>query len=220
MPYGVRWQDRHRASPAAFVARRCHCVGLARDGCQRPSVQGNLTRARFAAEAQRKRRDGAPAPGLGRRRCVGADRGGRIVAPSPSLRACVRRRKRKIARAQQTEAGDMRIASSPRLRQFCRKLGRGAIIRKKQTMRKLKFIAVILAAPMVGIAAHAQDNSDKVAPNNGPTQGHPTTQDYVTTTGATVPRPETLPQSSGETALDRKMRERSKRIMNSICSGC
>ena len=55
-----------------------------------------------------------------------------------------------------------------------------------------------------------------------PTQGHPApvTQGYVTTTGATVPRPETLPKSSGETALDRKIRERSKRIMNSICSGC
>ena len=85
-------------------------------------------------------------------------------------------------------------------------------------MRKLKFIAVILAAPMVGIAAHAQDTATK---SSEPTQGHPApATGYVTTTGATVPRPETLPKSSGETALDRKMRERSKRIMNSICSGC
>jgi hypothetical protein len=83
-------------------------------------------------------------------------------------------------------------------------------------MGKLRFLAVILIAPMAGIAAHAQDNGDEVAPE----VGGPTRQDYVTSTGATVPRPETLPQSSGETALDRKMRERSKRIMNSICSGC
>ena len=82
-------------------------------------------------------------------------------------------------------------------------------------MRKLKFIAVILTGSMAGIAAHAQDKGDKVAPEiSGPTQS------YVTSTGATVPRPETLPKSSGETALDRKMRERSRRIMNSICSGC
>ena len=83
-------------------------------------------------------------------------------------------------------------------------------------MGKLRFLAVILIAPMACIAAHAQDNLDKVAPEaSGPTR-----QDYVTSTGATVPRPETLPRSSGETAIDRRMGERSKRIMNSICSGC
>ncbi len=84
-------------------------------------------------------------------------------------------------------------------------------------MRELKLIAIILIASMAGIAAYAQDTATR---SPEPTQGHPATQDYVTTTGATVPRPETLPQSSGETELDRKMRDRSKRIMNSICSGC
>jgi hypothetical protein len=88
-------------------------------------------------------------------------------------------------------------------------------------MGKLIFIAVILTAPMAGFAAHAQDNGNKVAPEvSRPTQDHAVNQDYVTTTGATVPRPETLPQSSGETALDRKIRERSRRIVNSICTGC
>ena len=91
-----------------------------------------------------------------------------------------------------------------------------AVIYAEANMGKLKFLAVILIAPTTGIAAHAQDNGDKVAPEiSGPTR-----QDYVTSTGATVPRPETLPRSSGETALDRKMRQRSKQIMNSICSGC
>jgi hypothetical protein len=88
-------------------------------------------------------------------------------------------------------------------------------------MRKLKFIAVILTAPIAGIAARAQDNSDNVTPEvSRPMPGHPGNQNYVTSTGATVPRPEALPESSGETALDRKMRERSKRIVNSICTGC
>jgi hypothetical protein len=114
---------------------------------------------------------------------------------------------------------DVTIASSPRLRQFCRNMGGGPSSVKGRTMRKLKFIAVILIAPMAGIAAHAQDTATR---SPEPTQGHPApvTQGYVTTTGATVPRPETLPQSSSETALDRRMREQSKRIMNSICSGC
>jgi hypothetical protein len=66
-----------------------------------------------------------------------------------------------------------------------------------------------LIAPMAGIAANAQESGDKV----GPEVSGPARQDYVTSSGATVPRPETLPQSSGETAL------RSKRITNSI-SGC
>jgi len=83
-------------------------------------------------------------------------------------------------------------------------------------MRKFKFVAVILTAPMVGIAAaNAQDTTDKTAPAvGGPTQS------YVTSTGATVPRPDTLPKSYGETPLDRKIREQSRRIVNSICSDC
>ena len=86
-------------------------------------------------------------------------------------------------------------------------------------MRELKFIAVILTLSMTGIAAvnaqDAQDKTDKTAPAAGGS-----TESYVTSTGATVPRPDTLPKSYGETPLDRKIRERSKRIMSSICSGC
>jgi hypothetical protein len=71
-------------------------------------------------------------------------------------------------------------------------------------MRGLVFIAVVLIAPMAGIAAYAQENSDKVAPQvSEPTKGHaanPANRDYVTSTGATVPRPEDVPQPTGETA--------------------
>src|SRR5271157_1633913 len=59
-----------------------------------------------------------------------------------------------------------------------------------RTMAKLKFIAVILTAPMAGIAAYAQDNGGYVAPERSrPTPGHLLNQDYLTSTGETVPRP-------------------------------
>jgi hypothetical protein len=83
-------------------------------------------------------------------------------------------------------------------------------------MREWKFIAVILTAPLASIAAHAQDKGDTVIP----TASEPARQDYVTSTGATVPQPDALPKSYGETPIDRKIRERSRRIVNSICSGC
>jgi hypothetical protein len=83
-------------------------------------------------------------------------------------------------------------------------------------MRELKFIAVILTAPLASIAAHAQDKGGAVTPK----ASEPARQDYVTSTGATVPQPDSLPKSYGETPLDRKIRERSHRIANSICSGC
>jgi hypothetical protein len=83
-------------------------------------------------------------------------------------------------------------------------------------MREWKFIAVILTAPLSSLAAHAQDKGDTVTPKaSGPVR-----QDYVTSTGATVPQPDRLPKSYDETPLDRKIRERSHRIVNSICSGC
>jgi len=83
-------------------------------------------------------------------------------------------------------------------------------------MREWKFIAVILTAPLACIAAHAQDKGDKATPK----ASAPARQDYVTSSGATVPQPDTLPKSYDETPLDRKIRERSRRIVNSICSGC
>jgi hypothetical protein len=86
-------------------------------------------------------------------------------------------------------------------------------------MAKLIFLAVLtaLAAPM---AAHAQDNGGLVAPEiTKPTPGQLLNQDYLTGTGATVPRPG-VPQVSGPTPLDRAVRQQDNRIDNSICSGC
>jgi len=88
-------------------------------------------------------------------------------------------------------------------------------------MGKLKFIAVILAASMAAVAAHGQDSGGGlVAPElSKPTPGHLLDQDYLTSTGETVPRPG-VPQSSGDTPLDRAIREQNDRIDNSICNGC
>jgi hypothetical protein len=89
-------------------------------------------------------------------------------------------------------------------------------------MAKLTFLAVLtaLAAPIAGLAAHAQDNGGLVAPElTKPTPGQLVNQDYLTGTGATVPRPG-VPQASGPTPLDRAVRQQDNRIDNSICSGC
>jgi hypothetical protein len=86
-------------------------------------------------------------------------------------------------------------------------------------MAKLTFLAVLiaLASPM---AALAQDNGGLVAPElNKPSPGQLLNQDYLTGTGATVPRPG-VSQGSGETPLDRAIRQENNRIDNSICSGC
>jgi hypothetical protein len=89
-------------------------------------------------------------------------------------------------------------------------------------MAKLTFLAVLtaLAAPIAGLAAHAQDNGGLVAPElTKPTPGQLLNQDYLTGTGATVPQPG-VPQASGPTPLDRAVRQQDNRIDNSICSGC
>ena len=90
-------------------------------------------------------------------------------------------------------------------------------------MAKLTFVASVLAAltmPMAGLAVHAQDNGGLVAPElTKPTPGQLLNQDYLTGTGATVPRPG-VPQASGPTPLDRAVRKQDNRIDNSICSGC
>jgi hypothetical protein len=71
---------------------------------------------------------------------------------------------------------------------------------KDRAMRQLKFIAVILIAPMAVIAAHAQDTSGGlVAPEiSKRTPGHVLDQSCLTSTGATVPRPGAS-QSGGTT---------------------
>jgi hypothetical protein len=89
-------------------------------------------------------------------------------------------------------------------------------------MAKLKFIAVILlAAPMAGAAAYGQDNGGGlVAPElSKPAPGHLLDQDYLTSTGATVPRPGDS-QAAGPTPLDRAIEQQDNKIDNSICNGC
>lgn len=89
-------------------------------------------------------------------------------------------------------------------------------------MAKWKFIAVILlAAPMAVAAAYGQDNGGGlVAPElSKPAPGHLLDQDYLTSTGETVPRPGAS-QASGPTPLDRAIEQQDNKIDNSICKGC
>jgi hypothetical protein len=88
-------------------------------------------------------------------------------------------------------------------------------------MAKLKFIAVILAVSMAAIAAHGQDNGSRlVAPElSKPAAGRLLDQDYLTSTGETVPRPGAS-QSAGPTPLDRAIQRQDNKIDNSICSDC
>lgn len=88
-------------------------------------------------------------------------------------------------------------------------------------MANLKFIAIILAAPMASVvAAHAQDDGGLIAPElSRPTRGHLLNQDYLTSTGATVPRPD-VSQAAGPTPLDRSIEQQDNRIDDSICKDC
>jgi hypothetical protein len=89
-----------------------------------------------------------------------------------------------------------------------------------RTTVKLKFFVIILIASMAGFAVYAQDDGGYVAPElSKPAPGHLLNQDYLTPTGETVPRPG-VPQSSGETPLDRYIEQQDDRIDNSICNGC
>jgi hypothetical protein len=88
-------------------------------------------------------------------------------------------------------------------------------------MAKLQFVVVILAALMASVAAYGQDNGGGlVAPElSKPTPGQLLNQDYLTSTGETVPRPGAS-QSGGTTPLDRAIRQENNKIDNSICTGC
>ena len=88
-------------------------------------------------------------------------------------------------------------------------------------MGKRIFVAFILAAPMAGAAAFAEDDGGGyVAPElSKPTDGQLLNQDYLTGTGATVPRPG-VSQSDGTTPLDRAIQQQDNKIDNSICNGC
>ena len=52
-----------------------------------------------------------------------------------------------------------------------------------------------------------------------PTPGQLLDQDYLTSTGETVPRPGAS-QSAGPTPLDRAIQQQDNKIDNSICNGC
>jgi hypothetical protein len=84
-------------------------------------------------------------------------------------------------------------------------------------MAKLMVIAALLAA--AAVPAYGQDNT-LVAPELAkPAPGQLLDKDYLTSTGATVPRPG-VPHGSGPTALDRKIQQENNQIDNSICKGC
>ena len=87
-------------------------------------------------------------------------------------------------------------------------------------MLRMALIVITFTALIAGVAANAQSDAGFVAPElSNPTPGQLLRQDYITGTGATVPRPG-VSQSSGATPLDRSIREQNDRVDNSICAGC
>lgn len=89
-------------------------------------------------------------------------------------------------------------------------------------MAKLTLLAIIVAALASALAglAQAQNNGGLVAPELAkPAPGQLLDRDYLTGTGATVPRPG-VPQASGPTPLDRSIQQQDNRIDNSICKDC
>jgi hypothetical protein len=80
-------------------------------------------------------------------------------------------------------------------------------------------LIVIIFTALAG-AANAQNDGGLVAPElSKPTPGHLLDQDYLTSTGETVPRPG-VPQASGLTPLDHAIERQNNSIDNSICTGC
>jgi hypothetical protein len=86
-------------------------------------------------------------------------------------------------------------------------------------MLRLTLIVITFTALIAGVAANAQSDRGYVAPErSNPTPGHLLDQDYLTSTGETVPRPGV--SQSGTTPLDRAIREQNDRVDSSICAGC
>jgi hypothetical protein len=84
-------------------------------------------------------------------------------------------------------------------------------------MVRLWFTVIILMAPLAALAADGQSDGGYVAPElDRPEPGQLLDQDYLTSTGETVPRP-SVPQSSGEMPLDRYIEQENNCIDNSIC---
>ena len=80
-------------------------------------------------------------------------------------------------------------------------------------MLKPLLIVTILVAPMAPVAASGQSDDGYVAPElSRPMPGQLLNQETVAHPGAS--------QSSGETPLDRSIRQRNDRVGNSICQGC
>ena len=86
-------------------------------------------------------------------------------------------------------------------------------------MAKPIVIAAFVVAMTAGVGAFGQDNRLLAPELSKPTPGQLLDQNYLTSTGETVPRPG-VPQASGPTALDRKIQQEDNRIDNSICKGC
>jgi hypothetical protein len=87
-------------------------------------------------------------------------------------------------------------------------------------MVKRLLTAIIFFVTFAAVAANGQSDGAYVAPElNKPMPGRLLDQDYLTSTGETVPRPG-VPQSQGETPFDRHIEQENNRIDNSICSGC
>lgn len=86
-------------------------------------------------------------------------------------------------------------------------------------MSRLTLRIAILGALMSGLAAHAQEGGSIAPELSQPAPGHLLNQDYLTSTGETVPRPG-VPQASGPTPLDRSIQQQDKFIDRSICSNC
>ena len=79
---------------------------------------------------------------------------------------------------------------------------------------------IIFVAPLPAVAANGQSDGGSVAPElSRPMPGHLLDQDYLTSTGETVPRPG-VPQSSGETPFDHYIEQENDRIDSSVCKGC
>ena len=86
-------------------------------------------------------------------------------------------------------------------------------------MLRLSLALAILTATAAGVAAADPSSGGYANPQPRPTPGQLLNRDYLTSTGETVPRPG-LPQSAGETRLDRSIVRQDDKIDNSICKGC
>jgi hypothetical protein len=86
-------------------------------------------------------------------------------------------------------------------------------------MIKVSVTALFLVA-MASVAANAQsDGSDTGRSVSAPSRGL-LNQDYLTSTGETVPRPGAAPLNPDVTPLDRQIRDNNDRVERSICSNC